>query len=81
MDINYKKLKCYIMSLCGRVAGGDKCMRDICKRLEALERNISGNENEQIIITLGDDTLIFKNDNELIRDWLGSFCDEGVVVP
>jgi len=56
-------------------------MRDICKRLEALERNINGNPNEQIIITLGDDTFIYKNENELIRDWLASFEDEGVVVP
>ena len=56
-------------------------IKTILQRLKALERHINGNENEQIIITLGDETLVFKNQNELIDCWLASFDDEEAVVP
>ena len=51
-------------------------MRDLTTRLKRLEQQIIGNENEQIIITLGDDVLTFKNSNELIDAWLASFDDD-----
>ena len=50
-------------------------IKTIVQRLKALERHINGNENEQIIITLGDDVLRFKNANDLIDTWLVSFDD------
>lgn len=48
----------------------------LTRRLDKLERGKYGVDSERIIITLGDETLTFKNEVELLREWLASFDAE-----
>ena len=51
-------------------------MRDITARLKRLEKQAKETKSGQIVFTIDDYTFVYKNDDELIDDWLAGFEDE-----
>ena len=45
-------------------------MKNLKYRLKKVEQKVNSNEIEQITITLGDETCIFKNTDDLRRLWV-----------
>jgi hypothetical protein len=51
-------------------------MKSVNHRLIKLEQQINGNESERIIATLGDETVIFKNADEMRKAFVETFNAE-----